>query len=386
MALAIPRRAFFTLAARGEGHAPQPYTATEDVLPSYFTMVKSMLCSFRLWRSAYPMILIAVNLTKREQQELLESGADRILDLTKFDTRPFLPQQSQPSWWPNCTTFSRGIPLWHNWNRKDMHKTLYKFAIWNATEFDEVAFVDADVAFLRKPDSFFEALVSKTGMQKGILFPFPAGVPPYVCTPEEKKMPNLSIPLCETLDFVGSSTIKAGCQLYGWNAGFFVTRPNPHTYLRLVTRSRSGDFPWFTNTEQDVLEAEFEPPQCPGRASPRSPLLPPPSVASPSCRRTAITFYAWQNSVMTHHRIKDDLRSQKLATAICSSQRGTAALVSKVGSRKAPQHADRPGGVNPSKPLSPDELAEKELHLRLYHIVKSVKYGKGPSHARSHAT
>ena len=92
------RRAYFSLAARGEGHGIQPYAATRDVLPSYFTVIRSMLCSFRLWRSDYPMILLAVNLTRGEQSELLRSGATRIVDVICFSLSllSFHPSHSRP--------------------------------------------------------------------------------------------------------------------------------------------------------------------------------------------------------------------------------------------------------------------------------------------------
>ena len=264
--------AFFSLAARGEGHFVQPYSHDNrrDIMPSYITLIRAMLCSFRLWNSRHPMIVIAVNLTARERADLLQSGASRLLDPPRgFDIRDHLPSRPQPPWQPNCTGYRHGRPDWTNWNRKDMHKTLFKFLVWTQTAFEVVAFVDADQVFLGNPDAIFHALMPKTKLGRGVLLDSrdARGAPPYLCTHTERMGVNISTPACASLDFVADGGERPGCRRYGWTAGLFVTRPSEWRFARLLNRTRLGDFPRYTNTEQDVLDAEFAAPQCPGRPS-----------------------------------------------------------------------------------------------------------------------
>jgi hypothetical protein len=134
-----PRRAFVSLAARGEGHFAQPYESKRDLLPDYLSVIASMLCSFRLWRSRYPMIILASNVTSTDIAFMLTQGASRVVDVSLLNMRRYLPTSEQPATRPDCSIRQKdGRPAWFVANRGDFIKTLLKAAAWNLTEFDEV--------------------------------------------------------------------------------------------------------------------------------------------------------------------------------------------------------------------------------------------------------
>ena len=85
------------------------------------------------------------------------------------------------------------------------------------------------------------------------------------------------------------------------------------------------------------------------------------------CRRTAFIYWAWQNTVMTHHRIKDDARATMLAERVCEA-RGPLETLSSAAAGGATED----GTVGLRHPPRRNKTAAKELHLRLRALVKAV--------------
>ena len=372
-----PKRAIFTLVARGDGHSVQPWNAKHEIMPDFHLLARSMLCSYRLWQSAIPMIVLAANISSAAQQDLIRAGGPQtsVLDLSWWDTRAlaFYPyRQKQQSWQPDCNNTLRGKPVWSVANRKDMHKTLFKLALWNLTEYDEVAFVDADVTFLTSPDSLFAALTpgdKSNKIGRGILDPS-TRPPPYTCYGSEKKSNLTGRPRCASLDFAAGVGIRESCRRYGWQTGFFATRPSKARFASMLRRSKLGDFSLHTHTEQDIIEAEFAAPQCLGRASlPPSPLalLPPSEVGEGGCATTAYLYWAWVASVIKHHRIKGAQRSSELATAVCN--------VSGLQPPRASQAVRKGKESRGAKRAAWMALqtAKKKLHDQLFSIIQEVQ-------------
>ena len=249
----LARRAFVSLAAAGAGHFTQPWEAKTDVLPRYALGIQSMLCSFRQWRSAYPMVVLAVNLSSGEQAALRASGAARVLDVSWFDMLPFAVNVQHGLLHvlrgKDCRmNASNGQRAWFVSNRDDMHKTMFKALAWNLTEYDEVAFVDADMAFVASPDAVFTALRPALGVSKGVLAESPRATA-WVCTREQRES-SAVVPRCPALDFAGALSVRPRCpRTLGWQGGFFVTRTSEARFHALLRRGASGDFDLFVNGE-----------------------------------------------------------------------------------------------------------------------------------------
>ena len=246
-------RAFVSLAAAGAGHFTQPWSSSTDLLPRYALGIQSMLCSFRQWHSVYPMVVLAINLTSDEQSALRASGAARVLDVSWFDMRPFSVNVQRGLLnvlrGKDCRmNASNGQTAWFVSNRDDMHKTMFKALVWNLTEYDEVAFVDADMAFVANPDAVFTALRPALGVSTGILPESPRATA-WVCTKEQRESTAV-VSRCPALSFAGALSVRPRCpHTLGWQGGFFVTRTSKARFHALLRRGAEGDFDLFVNGE-----------------------------------------------------------------------------------------------------------------------------------------
>ena len=322
------RRAYVTLLARGFGSYIAPRHEQDPAVPDYVSTALPLLCSFRLIQSAYPLVILASNLSSHEVDTLRWHGADEVVDITPRVTQSAsFAQQSSYTSSAAAAHARQGIrqsnrrqpascllsKSWMIWGRSDFAETMLKTAVWRelAGRFDEVAFIDADTLLLTgrpSPDVLFEALSPwepPRGADKRPLWWI--GGDSRCGAPREM----LRLPFCDRLAFVAAASRRefdarsrepnrTACHINGWQSGFFLTRPAVHVAESLEERAAAGNFSLYTRTEQDVLDAEFEPYQacaC-GRACPRRP-LPPHSW----CARQAILSEAVRRVHLNHHKI-----------------------------------------------------------------------------------
>lgn len=148
------------------------------------------------------------------------------------------------------------------WGRSDFEQTLLKFLTWRllAGKYDEVAFVDADMIFTQPPDSLFQVLTAPRSAAAHRLM-----YEGYDCQGRRRR-------LCPTLDFAALQSERLGlavnnpkltsrneCRRAGWQTGVMLLRPSVTTYFALLARARTGNYSAWTQTEQDVLDAHFDP-------------------------------------------------------------------------------------------------------------------------------
>ena len=92
---------------------------------------------------------------------------------------------------------------------------------------------------------------------------------------------------------------KTDCHVAGWRTGFFLTRPSVAVAEALEARARLGNFSLYTRTEQDVIDAEFEPyGMCRSKAAAAAAGGP-----QPPCVRAAILSGHALSAYTVHHKI-----------------------------------------------------------------------------------
>ena len=269
-ATTTPRRAYVTLLARGSGSYISPHSDTNPAIPDYVASALPLLCSHQRTRSAYPLIVLAANLTAAEQSQLRLHGAAEVIDVTNYRSRS--SPLSQP---PSCLHPSKGG--WIVWGRGDFAETMLKTAVWRefAGRYDEVAFIDADTMLIKSPDPLFEALSPFGRNNDGGAGAAPrrhswwlggdarCGSPKRISELAHKRA-------CGRMAFIAAESTrerysrsfqqnKTECHVAGWRTGFFLTRPSVALAEALEARARQGNFSLYTRTEQDVLDAEFDP-------------------------------------------------------------------------------------------------------------------------------
>jgi hypothetical protein len=282
-----------------------------------------MLCSFRRIRSSYPLLLLTSNLTASELAVLRAlDGPHEILDITNQALadreRWSAATRAGPRGKPHdCLIKARGG--WMSWGRSDFEQTLLKRVLWSALEgiYDEVCFLDADSLLLSSPDALFDALrplerpstmpvpaaaASPSGRgrhlgrlwwhrSRGCAYPWMASAPgahPRRFCPRMQFIASESARQAAATRFGGGGGGVDGpggkeaqllglaqqrpasanrtdhgnrspCDVPGWQSGFFLTRPSKAMAEALWLRAYSGNFSIFTNTEQDVIDAEWDP-------------------------------------------------------------------------------------------------------------------------------
>ena len=80
-------RAYVTLLARGTGSYVSPLYARKPEVPDYVATALPMICSFQRVQSAYPLIILAANLSASELRTLREVGGSAvhdIIDITSY--------------------------------------------------------------------------------------------------------------------------------------------------------------------------------------------------------------------------------------------------------------------------------------------------------------
>ena len=278
-------------------------------------MALPFLCSLAQQRRQpfpqYPLVVLTANLTAAERATLVHMGADRVIDLTFWRSWRYAPPfDSMEAHSPNRSDCRFvGSTAWVVHGRTDFSQTLVKLALWNLTEYDELAFFDVDSVIVQPPHRLFDELETarQPSCRRGGRAKDGAAEPS---------------PLCETLDFVGMrGGDRRRCRLAGWQTGLFVTRPSRSTFRSLLRRSREGDFSRFTHTEQDVIDAEFVAPQpCEWLGNETTLLraaLRQPDVATPVCRRSSFLSTA-STVVSLHHKAKDARSTDRLRQWFCA--------------------------------------------------------------------
>ena len=307
------RRAYVTLLARGSGSYVSPLYARRPEVPDYVATSLPLLCSFRRVRSAYKLVILVANLTAAEVGILRDVGGDAIADIIDIShyehgrpTRrhsasaaavtppaaaaPTSTVYSTMERRPPASCLMKGLKgSWMVHGRSDFDSTMLKTAVWRelAGRYEQVAFIDADTILLRRPDELFMAL--DPHVRRGVRacsYPnyCPHGVswgksaqwwqwPPST----SKSGCGLGYPsmarrraLCDELTFVAPessrertaerwNSSRRECLRPGWQSGFFFTRPSVEVAEALASRALSGDFSLFTQTEQDVIDAQYAP-------------------------------------------------------------------------------------------------------------------------------
>ena len=199
-----PRRAFITLAVKGRGH----YIASSDSdrqTPNYLQTVLPLLCSFARTRSRYPLYVLGSNLTQEEQSLLTDHGADGFLSLDSSQ-QPLAALPSEPRARRTCISTRRGG--WMISGRSDFRETLLKLSLWSLSGlFDEVAFVDADMLFLRRPDNVFDTLNTRQMASRKRHHRLDWRVHDECRDPKHGHPdPSLATPLCDQLELVASES------------------------------------------------------------------------------------------------------------------------------------------------------------------------------------
>lgn len=207
----------------------------------------------------------------------------------------------------------------------------------------QVAFVDADMVFIAQPDAIFAALTLVAGIKQGVLS-FAPRQSAWVCQRNSINA-TTTTPRCGRLEFVADLSVRPRCHLLGWQASLFVASTSASRASRILERASSGDFSRFTNTEQDVLDAEFWPPQCHpnghrigghspavGTASASKHLASPDHTStggqrqrweysgrhdSSGCSRVAFFQAGYVSRLVVHHRLKSDKSARRLAAGMC---------------------------------------------------------------------
>ena len=293
------RRAYVTLLARGTGSYVSPFWARKPEVPDYVATALPMICSFVRVRSKYQLVVLAANLTAGEHSLLRAVGGDSIsiIDISRYQQKASSgasdaanaaaasPKGAAPL---SCLITMRGSWMVHG--RSDFASTMLKTAVWRelAGIYDQVAFVDADTIFIQSADVLFQTL--DPHVRRGVrscTYPnyCPHGVswgrsrqwwqwPPSVagksgCGPGFPPTSRRRA-LCDELAFVAPESARERtaeqwnatrleCVRPGWQSGFFFTRPSVQMADALAARAASGRFSLFTQTEQDVIDAHFDP-------------------------------------------------------------------------------------------------------------------------------
>jgi len=266
------RRCFATLIVQGGGGSYiAPQHELRPVLPDYVSTAIPLLCSLRRVGSSYPIVVLAVNITHAESKALGAHGAIvRDVSALAAQQHMALPIEAR-----SCKLDTKGS--WQVWGRGDFAQTMVKALLWKELAelgYDEVAYVDGDSIFLAHPDAIFDVLdpvllgrqsrAHRTLALRDMGRCKRRGDKPGVNDYRHRR-------LCPRLSFVARFSSRheltkewivdrsrSACVQPGWQSGFFVARPSVRTYEALVRRARSGNFSTFTQTEQDVLDAEFD--------------------------------------------------------------------------------------------------------------------------------
>ena len=330
---AAAKRCFSTVLVRGTGSYIARFHKTKPNRPNYVASAIPLLCSFRRAGSAYPFVILAVNLTGAEHDALRVQGG-----LVVNITQPANKLRFElPHGVPSCKP--KGAGAWQVWGRSDFAETMIKTLLWKTLAelgYDEVAYVDADSIFLSRPDVIFDALrPQELGRQSRAHRILSLRDLARCRTPGRPHHGSQHRRLCPSLQFAASFSSRLDimktttelanhtlCQQPGWQSGFFVTRPSLSTFWSLQRRARDGNFTLFTQTEQDVLDAEFPvSEQCVGVGLPKQ----------PSCTRHAYMSHMLVQSLVMHHKIHAYDGNALLSTALihnlsltfCTGENGT---------------------------------------------------------------
>lgn len=255
---APPRRAFVTVVARGPGHGIRPWNVNDSVnfasglrepeaTKVLIALTTVLACSYKRWRSKekYPLVAITANLTHDELSELRLSGVDHVVDMSGFASwewaPPWIRQPSLPVTTPPWRMDCAGGKGWSAMNRQDFPKTMLKYHAWNLTDlYDEFVHIDADTFFTGGSDHFFDVLrrADAPGSRHGCRAP------------------------CARIEFAADKSNRP-CAMVGWQSSIMVAHTSQRRFQSLLQRTYLGDFSPFTNSDQDVLDAEFPPPCSP---------------------------------------------------------------------------------------------------------------------------
>ena len=85
--------------------------------------------------------------------------------------------------------------------------------------------------------------------------------------------------------------------MHGWQTGFLVVRPSANRLRSLLSRVGTGDYSLFTRTEQDVIDAEFDPAaHCGAVADNRTSSTPSTNAEGMPARRLAASTFSHERA------------------------------------------------------------------------------------------
>ena len=201
-----PKYAYGLLCAKPKTYSPGSPMKSSEL--DFVNMALRSVCMLRATKPKYPIVVILHDWSTEVSGLFLKAGASRVIE-SNWDPSPYIFLDPNVGGSKEVTGYQATM--------------YYKLLFWNLTEYSEMLIFDADIKwFDENPDYVF------------------------------------GNPKTAEVGIVGTWEWRPRDWLYSFNCHLFLMKPSTLRFENLLARAKNRAWRPYTNTEQDILNSEFE--------------------------------------------------------------------------------------------------------------------------------